>query len=404
MSHKDLDDFAKKLGWYPTEEEKIIRYKKEFKKQGITDYNTLVAFPSYKLKTTKFGCFRRAKNFFRIILGFVTEVSPDSREKVAKALGWTLSERKKKKRYKEELLKHGIKNYGDLFERNSADLKALKYGDFGSGIQFFSLVLNDSTSKFTREKIERVAEYLGWSCLPYCRKKLAEKRIVDYLSLMNYGKRKFASTDFEEMGTGAMLANKILGLNRESFKRIDDIELEEIADKLGWKLSEDKKKKLMLSLLAEHNLMNYWDLRKISPVEFRNSTFGPIGKGHKFLGFVLGKTVKRITTNVLDELATKLDLMPVLGEKLIRYATELSKNGVTIYEDLVKIQIADFKKMEFGQFGKGAAFIAEVLDIEKGKVTKASMYEVAKKLNLKGVEDQVLYLRNNKTFAKKKGK
>ncbi len=404
VTYDTLNEVAKKINWMPSEEERINKYKEEFRKHGITDYWSLVSFSLFQLGKVEFGDFKKIKNFAGAILNtrsfdLNTVVLY---EKIASILGWELSEEQKKEHYLLELAKHNIRSYGDLKKYDMLKLKALKYGVIGHGQKFFSIILKEPATNLTRSKLELAAEYLGWSKIDYLKELLAKRGIVDHSSLIGFGKRKLGMTKFGEIGSGVMLLGRILDIPHNTSIRIDNIDLDQVSSKLGWLTSDEGKKELAKKILADYGIFNYWELKKIRPVKFRSMEFGSLGKASKFLRFSLNKIFKRITFSVMDELAIWLGWMPSDEDKNIVYTEELKKNGIMSYKDLVNIPNADFKAMSFGQFGKGAGFIAQVLAIEKGKVDKEFLYRVAKKLKLEGVGDDVLYSLNNVLYTRKK--
>lgn len=383
ITNERLDNLAKHLGWFPTKEEKIDYYKQELEKKGITDYLTLITFPTIKFASTTFGCFGKGKNFIRTILQKICSVNILAYEEIAKVLGWTLSEDEKKEEYKKYLAMHGITSRTTLLEIQVTILRYLDFGHFGKGATFFSLILKDK-SPFTEQKVLALSDYLGWTedlsaNLVLCKNELAKHGIVDYVTLKQFSYTQLKTKTFGEIGDIHDLLRKKLGLN---FRFLFEATYDLIADKLGWTLSLEQKKEIVIQELSKHGITDYWTLKTYSTTVFRQSSFGALGKGYRLYAFISNKTIPRITLETFEEISEILEWIPSEEEKVLRYKEELTKNGITTCAELTNIQIADFKAMDFGIFGKGRSFMSEVLNLKKSKITKKNLRDLAFKLKI----------------------
>lgn len=309
LTNKTLDSFAKFINWYPSKKEKLFRYKKELKEKGIIDYWSLINFPISKFVKTEFGFFGKGKNFIGNMLGrkgFIFAV--DLYDDLAELLEWGLSENQKKEEYKMHFIHNNIKNRADLLKISSSELKKMDFGYLGKGVQFFSLILSEPTA-FSKDKVIKVADYLGWieeketieEKIKNCKEELANHGIVDYLTLLKFGTQKFRTKKFKGFGTGYTLALNILEI--ESIVPRWRIDLDLLADKLGWAMSKKDRIDLAIRELAHHDIFDFRTLLKFGTTKFRSTSFGSIGKGYKLFIFISGKTVTRITKEVLNEFA-----------------------------------------------------------------------------------------------------
>lgn len=385
-----LDDFAKYLNWYPTDEEKTLKYREELLKEKIVDYSTLMNFPAHKLQKTTFGIFGKGKNFIKVILNDVHDVSPSVYGDLAKALGWGLSEEEKREEYKRQFILNGITDRASLLKYTSADLKKVSFGNFGKGVKFFSHILSDAELHFSRKKIGMVADYLGWTEdkdpvqeVIHYKEVLAKHGIVDYVTFLNFGPRKFLGEKLETFGSGYKLLLKILEV--ESIKPRWKFNLDLVAKKLDWELTEEDKRSVVLKEFAKYEITDYWTLREYGSIRFKSTTFGPLGKGYKLFLFVFGKTTNRIVMETLDEIAQYLGWFPSEGNKISKYKEKLYEHKLYTRKDLKQIHIAEFRNSDFGLFGKGEAFISEVLGKIKTKVSLKSLSALAEKLGLPDV-------------------
>jgi superfamily II DNA or RNA helicase len=140
-----LIQITEKLGWTPTEEEKISRYKHEFANHGITDYWTLRLSLGWKFRQLTFGPFRGGKNFVGIILGDHSKSEQASMvivEQIAAKLGWTPTEEEKITKYKEALAQNSIIDRETLLKPRYRDFIAMDFGVLGKGTSFLAIALD----------------------------------------------------------------------------------------------------------------------------------------------------------------------------------------------------------------------------------------------------------------------
>ena len=205
----------------------------------------------------------------------------------------------------------------------------------------------------------------------HCLAVLEKAGITDRRGLLKKGSAWFQKQDFKPFHGWKDLANAILNTNPA---QINHAMLDEIADKLGLpqitelpeKVNKAKQeppsRKLILSILSEKNIKDRLSLRLKGPAWLQKEDFIPIGKGKAFARAVLGKTIRIISTETLEEISDKLDFPEISVEQLkARYLTTLTEKGITGRPDLIKKGPVWFANEDFPPFGKGRAFAGAIL-------------------------------------------
>jgi len=212
---------------------------------------------------------------------------------------------------------------------------------------------------------------------------LATYEITDRQSLLKKGVDWFMSKEakFPPYGAGYAFIKAILG--RSVGHKVTLKILDEVADKLGFKkLTEQDERQKQLELLAGYGITDRQSLRKKGPEWFasKEAKFPPYGAGYAFIKAILGRSVRPITLEILEEAASalgfdKLSERPKQLELLAGY-------GITDRQSLLKKGVNWFtKEAQFPPYGGGKAFIKAILGRSVGhQVTLKILEEVADKL------------------------
>lgn len=205
---------------------------------------------------------------------------------------------------------------------------------------------------------------------------LAKYGITDRVSLLEKGPIKFKKLDFGPFGKGTAFVNWLLtDLNS---KVVTTPILEAIATRLGWedKLTDEG----ALAEMAKHDITDRVSLLKKGS-EFKKLDFGPFGKGHSFARWLLPNLeFKQLTTSTLEAIATRLGWEDKVKTDE-RALAELAKHDITNRVSLLEKGPKEFKKLDFGPFGKGTSFANWLLlDPEFKRVTISVLEAIADRL------------------------
>ena len=366
LSEDDFYRIAELLKWTPTEEDKIKRYKEEFAKHGIVDYPTLLEnpYPSF-IRKADFGQFGKGFSFCSHILNKTADQFSATQiiNELAIKFGWLLDEKGrieqeelKKAEYRAEFGKHGITDYWSLI-LGSSRLKKLKFGGFGGYSGFISTILGKKPNSAGKEVLEEVVKKIGWiqteeqKIIRY-KEELAKHNITDYWSLVAKQQVGFAPLKFGKFGGGTLFFNIVMN------KRLkNDSSLGELAEKLGWSITEDQRIEKYREALIKNGIRDYWDILVIGIEEFRVLDFGFFGKATAFCCRVLQRSITSVSKQQRIEVAVKIGMMPTEDVKIQKYKEELAKNGIYNRSDLDSIRTDHFTNLEFGIFGKARLFI-----------------------------------------------
>lgn len=293
---------------------------------------------------------------------------------------------------KKELAKHGIKSYATLVIKG-AKFDRLDFGPFGKGMHFTSVVLGLQKNPRQVKNLKLIAEKLGWKLdlkelnalknerqksykilksttrpiknvdLSIVKAAFAQKGIIDYKTLTEFGVKKFNKLNFGDLGYARSFAGKIL---QRVLRWVDLKTLKEISRKLRWStqselerdLSKKEKVSQIRAFLGQYGITDRWTLfhkystgsfRKVVKSRSTDSNFSSC----KFFSFRSLRSLKR-----KEKLASYLGWgLPTQEEKNEQYRLALKKNGLVTYFDLMRITWRDFIKMDFGDYGRGISFL-----------------------------------------------
>ena len=238
--------------------------------------------------------------------------------------------------------------------------------------------------------------YSKEEALELAKAELKNHGIMDRVSLIKTGVEPFSKKSFGEFGGGISLASFILP---STCQYVTLSVLEQIAEKLGWNDSVKTLENAKVEL-AKHGIVNRISLMEVGSMNFRKLDFGVFGKGTAFTNFLLPNySIKRVTLDFLENIAGKLGWEDQLTLELAK--VELAKHGIVNRISLMEVGSMNFKKLDFGVFGKGTAFTSFLLpDHSIKKVTFNDLENIAEKL---GWNDSVKTLENAKVELAKHG-
>jgi superfamily II DNA or RNA helicase len=311
-----VEELANFLGWIPTEEEVLVKYKDEFKKNGIVDSETLLKIGIEKFKYLSFGIFGKGVKFLSLILKERSASASITNFKlVAKKLGWSELD---KNYYLELLKKHQIIDYATLMAYGGYKFEKLDFGSLGKGGAFASSLLNKST-KVSNDILKEIAEKLGWSFneesrREWCKKILQQYGITDYWTLTH----KYSWSNFTKLSFPGFTHSKekskgisFMGLALDTSSIYFPIESrKQLASLLGWIVSEEEKKLRYKQELQKNRIHTRNELLSMPNIKLVYLDFGIFGKSKKFFSTVLENEsdFKNITKDMLEKVAEKIGL------------------------------------------------------------------------------------------------
>lgn len=392
-----FEKLADKLGWTPTEEEKKRRFKEELAKYGIVDYWTLTFLGMGGFNKTKWGIFGKGKAFagtFFKEFKHIRRLEEKDLDRLAVLLGWSLIEEQKIQRYKEEFAKHGITDYWTLLGNSYSYIRRMDFGIFGKGFSFCSLILSKTVDQLDTNQItDELAKKFGW--LPSQKERidqekqnivkykeaLAKHGIVDYWTLVL--KFRFNELDFGSLGKAKSFLSLIL---QKEFGFITKELIVEVAEKIGWAVSEEQKIQRYKEELAKHGITDYWSLVFLGANTLKRMKFGMFGGGGAFFNFTMNKVLEN--DGDLKKLADKLGWTSTEEERIKKYCDALIEKGIKDYWGLLMVDVGEFRELDFGIFGKGTAFCCHVLGKSIKSVSRTQRLEIAEKLGWMLTEEE----------------
>ncbi|MDD5026123.1 MAG: hypothetical protein PHH13_01970 [Candidatus Peribacteraceae bacterium] len=210
------------------------------------------------------------------------------------------------------------------------------------------------------------------------RKILGEAGYPTKHSLISASPSEFVKTDFGPFGKGAGLCSKIL---RRSVAVTSEV-LSEVGTAL-WpdaEAEDDVLRREYLHVLTENSYPDRLSLIHAMPTHFAKQTFGRFGRGHGFCSHVLGESTYP-TTIILRRVADKVwPVSEQASEELLnnQYRVALIEAGYPDRKSLEQASPAEFKRKQFGSFGKGSHFCSLIFG-KTTHVTSTSLHAIAEK-------------------------
>lgn len=282
-----------------------------------------------------------------------------------------------------------IVSHADLMRFGSMKFNKERFGEFGKGRPFASVILGRRITEVTTQVLEEISTVLGWS-LTYDQQMqewltaLAEHGITSHTALYRFGIRKFTKTSFGKYGKGRAFAVKVLD---NIGKYVAEETFVALSEKFGWKPVDGGIQECK-DALAVLGITSHMTLREFGPKKFTQTTFGEFGKAFSFVTTILGKAQRPITTETLDAIAEKLGWALSEDEKIEVWKAELQVHGIDSYETLLDFGVMKFGKTSFGQVGKGLSFTNRVLGAKDQIVTLDVLKQVATKFGWTLTEEQ----------------
>lgn len=284
------------------------------KRHGITDRVTLFTKGSEWFKKTEFPPYKKGPAFAGRILGRVIKNQNITRailEEIADELGFTkLSENEQLEAYRILLASFGIINRATLLSKGVEWFRKAEFAPYGYGTGLAIKILGRTVANVTLKILDEISVRLGFADaseetrLAAFHSLLESKGVTNRAELLAKGAEWFKNTEFAPYGKGTAFASQILG---RTVEKVNMRVLEEVADRLGFpRLSEEEQLEEYRSLLASKKIVNRTDLLSNSMVRFAKTEFSPYGKGRAFASRILGRTINRITHEILEEIADKL--------------------------------------------------------------------------------------------------
>ncbi len=145
------------------------------------------------------------------------------------------------------------------------------------------------------------------------------------------------------------------GLFRPVMERINEVK-GQVRARLGEQYKDSLRK-----VLAEHGITDRNSLFACGVRKFKGLDFGVFGKAYVFTRKILGRSVRILKLQDLEEIADLLQL-PSLSEKTISgFKAALAVHDITDRASLLACGIAKFKSLDFGDLGRGTAFASKIL-------------------------------------------
>jgi len=349
---------------------------------NVTDRESLLAKGSFWFNEADFPQYGSGRVFAGHILGrTILYISAEVLEEIADKLAFPKLDENQKKQYQLSILAaHGIADRQSLLAFGISRFIKTEFAPYGKGKNFAIAIIGHTFSHISKELLEKVADILGFSKLDESQERqnqfhaLMAHGISDRKTLLGKGSKWFMNADFPPYGSGRIIAGVILG---RSFKIITENILEEIADALGFKESQEKHDQL--NILATHSITDRKSLLGKGPVWFMKTDFPPFGKGVAFFGAILGRSIPRITEEILEAIAEQLDF-PKIEES---QAIQNQLNALAVYNIhdrkslLAKGPKWFVKKADFPPYGGGRAFATVILGRPIKYITADILGEIA---------------------------
>lgn len=223
---------------------------------------------------------------------------------------------------------------------------------------------------------------------------LAEKGITDRASLFSKGRNWFLKESFPPYGKAKAFAAVILGRSLGQRGELTTAILTEIADKLDFpQLDSVEKIEAYKKIFASKGVTDQASLLAKGVRWFTAEDFPPYGKGKAFAGEILGIKFgngKPVCIKNLIQIARALGYGDQeRAEKIETYKKMLAEKGIVDRTTLLSKTNVWFQGEDFPPYGKGKAFVREILGRSLGEgrgITTAVLTEIA---NALGFEDNI---------------
>jgi len=134
-------------------------------------------------------------------------------------------------------------------------------------------------------------------------------------------------------------------------------------------------------ILAAHGVTDRKSLLAMGPQWFKKEEFLPYGQGTAFTKAILGRSIKPITTDVLEKIANKLGFTrPDENQQKRDQLSALAVHKITDRQSLLAKTPRWFRYADFAPYGQGAAFAAEVLNTAVIDLRRSHLEQIADKL------------------------
>jgi len=265
----------------------------------------------------------------------------------------------------------------------------LDFGEYGKGIGFAGKVLGRSIRTTSLDVLNEMAVVLFGEKTEEDRRKeylkaLASYGITDRRGLLYLGPRGFAGLDFGVFGKGTAFAKKVISKISKDLL-VEDLNI--IADVLELPVLSDQSKRNYREVLASHGIIDRNSLFSLGS-DIRSLKFGDYGKAHKFLGRVLGRTIKHPSLEVINEFADVLDLPIMTKETKTKFRGALAFHGIRDRMSLFDVGTTRFSRLDFGKYGKGIKFAGKILCIKGKHISISMLVEMADLLDLPNLSMQ----------------
>ena len=261
------------------------------------------------------------------------------------------------------------------------------------GMAFAGAILGRVIRRVTLETLNEIADVLNLAEVDNNalekeretqKEALLQKGVKDRRILLQKGSDWFIKETFPPYGKGMAFAGAILG---RVIRRVTLETLNEIADILQFpKINESKERETQKETLLQKGVKDRRTLLQKGPKWFEKERFPLYGKGKAFAGMILGRVIKIMTLEILNEIADILEL-PEVDEEVLEKESEtqrqaLERKGVINRRTLIQKGPKWFGKEEFPPYGKGKAFVSAILGHIERNITLETLNEIADILEL----------------------
>lgn len=347
----------------------------------IYDRTALLYRGTMSFKKADFSPFEGHLFFVTAVLGRTIEfITGETLAEIADRLNLPPHSEEQARVYREALAAHGIIDRETLLYATYSDLAKMILPPWGQIFAFFSEILGKPVKKPTIDVRQRVADRIGFPKLDPEQQKaayraaLAAQGIDDRGTLYIKGIVHFIKMDFPPYGKGGALAAIILG--EKNPKKSREL-LVRVADAIDLPLVSETRKAAYLAALAAHDIHDRLTLRQTGTEKFEALEFKGIGKGQAFLARVLGKPLRWISHEILDELADAVGFPPLTPEALRQsYREAIANRGITDRASLLKNGPIWFQHATFPPWGMGFNIAGKILR-RRVRPTIAVLNEIA---------------------------
>ena len=283
------------------------------------------------------------------------------------------------------LASHGVAGRRQLFDLGVNGFRDRNYPPYGKGSAFAGKILGRRVGQPYSSDLEEIADILGLpevseAYLEKCRDALRSAGIVDRRSFFLVSVTDFRAMSFPPFGKGAALSKAVLG-RAVGLPKL--AEMTEIADVLSLpEIAEEALEAFRVALKA-HGITDKGDLSKLSLGDFDRLHFEGYGNAREFVGLVRGSRARRMSSADLGEMAVILKLPELSEENKGKYRDALREHGILDRLTLLNnVPIAQFTKLQFGEYGTARRFVGRILNRTINHVSLADLEELAGLLEL----------------------